>query len=81
MLALLALLACSGADSTAPEPVTSGSRLRARWEVAAGAERLVGWHDVNAENFSVARHALDEIGGLPATIAELADWVVVDAIR
>lgn len=34
--------------------------------------RGVGWPDVQAENFSVARHALDEIGGLPATTAELA---------
>lgn len=32
----------------------------------------VGWPDVYAENLSVARHALDELGGLPATTAELA---------
>jgi hypothetical protein len=27
------------------EPVVSGSRLRARWQVADQAQRLVGWHD------------------------------------
>jgi peptidoglycan/xylan/chitin deacetylase (PgdA/CDA1 family) len=35
-------------------------------------EARVGWPDVHAENFSVARHAVDEIGGLPATTSELA---------
>jgi peptidoglycan/xylan/chitin deacetylase (PgdA/CDA1 family) len=35
-------------------------------------ESRVGWPDVHAENFSVARHAVDEIGGLPATTVELA---------
>jgi hypothetical protein len=38
---MLALFACGTSDGT----VASGNRLRARWEIADGAERLVGWHD------------------------------------
>lgn len=48
MLFAFAALACGGATSTAPDepgaPI-SGGRLRARWEVAGEARRLVGWHD------------------------------------
>jgi hypothetical protein len=43
VFAIVAVLVagCSGSGSA----IESGSRLRARWEVAAGARRLVGWHD------------------------------------
>lgn len=42
-LFVLLLGACG--VTTTPSAVTSGSRLRARWQVAGGVRRLIGWHD------------------------------------
>ena len=45
----LGLVACGDNEHPEPQHVTSGSRLRARWQVAGDARRLIGWHDATLD--------------------------------